>query len=360
MAIIESLHGRAEVGRRHAEHALAVAERLGLARPARALGVRGLARCVLGDRGGLEDFRSAIVLATDAGQGREAALLYNNLATALSLYEGPVAALEVYRAGIEFAQARGLTEMTDSMTASTMEVLWDSGEHDQALTLAAELAGGFESSDAWGLMVVRLVQVGILTLRGQAAEAVPSLDWIAIASRRLTNLEMIIRSLLTAAAARAALGQHDDAAALLSQLDTTPDSRESPSYAAYLPTMVRTALTIAHPQLAHQLATGLQPRHPIAEHALVTAHASLAEARGELDTAAAGYRDAARRWQQFGTTPEHAHALLGHGRCLTALGQPAPATQALQHARSIFQTLHAAPALAETDTLLQQGDALTA
>jgi class 3 adenylate cyclase/tetratricopeptide (TPR) repeat protein len=361
MAIIESIHnGRAEDGLRHAEQALAVAERLGLARPARALGFRGLSRCVLGDRGGLEDFRTAIVLATDAGQGREAALLYNNLATALTPYEGPVAALEVYRAGIEFAQARGLTEMTDSMTASTIEVLCHTGGHDEALTLAAERAGRFESSDVWGLAIVRTVQVGILTLRGQAALTVPSLDWLAIASRRLAHLELIIQSLATAAAARAALGQHDDAAALLSEIDTTPDSRESPCYAAYLPTMVRTALTIANPQLAHQLTTGLQPRHPIAEHALVTASASLAEARGELDTAADGYRDAARRWLQFGTTPEHAHALLGHGRCLTALGQPAPATQALQRARAIYQTLHAAPALTETDTLLQQGDALTA
>ena len=360
MAIIESIHGRAEDGVRHAERALAVAERLGLARPARALGVRGLSRCVLGDRSGLEDFRTAIVLATDAGQGREAALLYNNLATALSLYEGPVAALEIYRAGIEFAETRGLTEMTDTMTASTLEVLCVSGEHDEALTLAAELAGRFESSDVWGLAVVRVVQVGILTLRGQAAEAVPSLDWLAIASRRLANLELIIKSLLMAAAARAALGQHDVAATLLREIDTTPDSRESPYYAAYLPTMVRTALTIANPQLADQLATGVRPRHPIAEHALVTVTASLAEARGELDTAAAGYRDAAQRWQQFGTTPEHAHALLGHGRCLTALGQPTQATQALRHARAIYQTLHAAPALTETDTLLQQGDALTA
>ena len=57
IAIIELLQGRAEVGLRHAEQALAVAERLGLARPARALGVRGMSRCALGDRGGLDDFR---------------------------------------------------------------------------------------------------------------------------------------------------------------------------------------------------------------------------------------------------------------------------------------------------------------
>jgi hypothetical protein len=156
IAIIESLQGRAEVGLRRAEQALAVAERLGLARPARALGFRGHARCALGDRGGLEDFRAAIALASDAGQGREVALLYNNLATVLTAYEGPVAALEIYWAGIEFAQARGLTGMTDGMTASVLEVLCDSGEHDEALTVAAELAGRLESSrDVWGLAVAR-------------------------------------------------------------------------------------------------------------------------------------------------------------------------------------------------------------
>ena len=38
-----------------------------------------MARSSLGDRGGLDDFREAITLATQAGQGREVALLHNNL-----------------------------------------------------------------------------------------------------------------------------------------------------------------------------------------------------------------------------------------------------------------------------------------
>ena len=54
--------------------------RLGLPAPARALGFRGLARGQLGDRGGMADFREAIVLATAAGQGRDVALLHNNYA----------------------------------------------------------------------------------------------------------------------------------------------------------------------------------------------------------------------------------------------------------------------------------------
>ena len=64
----------------YAEQALSLAGQLGLERPARALGFRGMARSNLGDPGGLDDFREAIVLATEAGQGREVAILHNNLA----------------------------------------------------------------------------------------------------------------------------------------------------------------------------------------------------------------------------------------------------------------------------------------
>jgi hypothetical protein len=204
------------------------------------------------------------------------------------------------------------------------------------------------------------VRIGILTLRGHAAQAVQSLDWLAIASSRLTDLERIIQFQTTAAAARAALGQHAAAAALLSEIDTTPDSRESPYYAACLPTMVR------HRPDHRQPATRPPARHRPAtappDRRARTGHRPREPRRG---TRRARHRRR-RLWRRLpalaavDTTPEHAHALLGHGRCLTALGHPTQATQALQHARAIYQTLNAAPALTETDTLLQQGDALTA
>src|SRR4051794_24766087 len=74
----EALQGMSEAAIRHAEQALALAEELGLPRPARTLGYRGLASCDLGDAAGLDDFREAIVLATEAGQGREVGLNYGN------------------------------------------------------------------------------------------------------------------------------------------------------------------------------------------------------------------------------------------------------------------------------------------
>jgi hypothetical protein len=122
--------------------------------------------------------------------------------------------------------------------------------------------------------------------------------------------------------------------------------------------VVRTALTANNPKLAHQLTTGVERHTPYHEHALTAAAAALAEANGHHQAAADGYADAARRWQAFGVPTEQAFALLGHGRCLLALNDPA-ATQPLLHARNIFQKPQAAPTLAETDLLLRQATART-
>jgi hypothetical protein len=361
LARSEVLQGRAEAGLRYADEALSLAERLGLPRPARALGYRGGARRLLADRAGLDDYREAITLATEAGQGREVALLHNNLAEALWPIQGPAAALEILQAGIVFAQSRGLTESADVMTSSTRERLEDSGRHEQALTLTAGAGERFEAGgNLLDLTSVRSLQVRILTLRGQADQIADQLDWLESTTREAAAIEYTILNLAAAAAARAAIGQRDEAAALLGEIEAAPDARETSYYLAYLPLMVRIALSVGNLHLAEQLAAGVELRTPSAEHALVTVDAMLAEAHGDQRTAAEGYADAARRWQQFGVVPEQAFALLGQGRCLVGLGRPTEATPALRAARTVFNALQAAPALAETDTLLQQASALSA
>ena len=87
--------------------------------------------------------------------------------------------------------------------------------------------------------------------------------------------------------------------------------------------------------------------------------ANLDEARGDLE---------APQWRtpmppiagsSSGSSSSKGFALLGQGRCLLGLSLPTEATPVLQHAREIFQRLQAAPALAETDRLLQQATALS-
>ncbi len=360
VASVEALQGRSEAGIDYAEQALSLANQLGLPRPARALGYRGLARCRLGDLGGLDDFREAIVLATQAGQGREVAGLHNNYAVTLWPVEGPRAALEVLQAGITFAGSRGLTEAAEGLTANMLEALAQTGEHEQALTLAAELATAFEASgNLLHLTSVRAVQAWILTLRGQTAQVADTLDWLESTILEIWMVDLLVGVLGMTALARAALAQPDHATALLSEIESTPGSRDSGNYPILLPALVRTALTTNNPKLAHQLTTGVQPHTPCHQHALTTATASLAEANGDHQTAADGYAEAAQRWQVFGVLTEQAYAHLGHGRCLHALGRHADATQPLLQARDIFQKLQAAPALAETDLLLRQSTALS-
>ena len=209
------------------------------------------------------------------------------------------------------------------------------------------------------LNAVRAVQARILALRGQGAEVVEWLDWLEASSRELGTPEDIVLGLASAAMGRAGVGQDEAAAALLAELESYPGSRDNQSYPALLPAMVRTALGIDHPELAERLVSGLEPRTPYAEHALVAANAALTEARGDLSSAADAYADAADRWERFGVVPEQAFALLGQGRCLVGLSRPTEAAPVLRHAREIFERLRAAPALAETDALLQQTTALS-
>ena len=208
------------------------------------------------------------------------------------------------------------------------------------------------------VIAVRCAEARILTLRGQAAQAAGWLDWLESTARETGSVIFTVVGLGTAALARAGLGQNDAAATLLAQVEATPGAHDL-NYYSLLPSMVRTALRIGDQQLAEQLAGRVEPRYPIAEHALVAANAALAEARGDLQAAAHAYADAADRWQNFGFVPEQAFALLGQGRCLTALGRITEASPVLQQAREIFQTLQAAPALAETDQLLEQATALS-
>jgi class 3 adenylate cyclase/tetratricopeptide (TPR) repeat protein len=360
LARAEVLQGHAEAAIRHAEQALALADELVLPRPARTLGYLGLARCDLGDPAGIDDCREAIVLATEAGQGREAGVIYANFGETMWVFEGAEPALESMRAGIAFAKDRGVVETVNYITGSTLDPLYGHGEFDETLEVAARIAGHTENVDVTALLNARAAQARILSLRGRAQLAAGSLDWLESTARGAGAPEYAVIGLVSAALARAALGQDEAAAALLAEVVSTPGARQIQYYAVYLPTMVRIALGIGDLQLAERLVEGYESRYPYTVHALVTVNAALAEAHGDHQAAAHGYDDAVEGWQRFGVIPEEAFALLGRGRCLAALGQPTEAASVLRQAREIFAALKTAPALDETDTLLQQTSTLSA
>jgi len=203
---------------------------------------------------------------------------------------------------------------------------------------------------------VRALELATHLARGESEAAPGIADWLVETVRASALSDVTVEALSSAVAARLAAAAPEQARALLAELEQTPGVRGTPYYARQLPGMLRNALAAGDPALAKRLADGLEPLFPLREHALCSARAQLAEAARDHADAATLYAEAAARWQTFGNVPERAHALLGQGRCLLALGDSA-AEQPLRQAAELFSSMGYRPALAETEALLEQATA---
>jgi hypothetical protein len=204
--------------------------------------------------------------------------------------------------------------------------------------------------DTYTLIEVRTVELSCRLARGEAPDRA-AVDWIVQTAKTIGTVEIATISLSAAAAARVATAPAE-ATAALDELERTPNVRGNPYYARLLAGMVRTALAARDPGLAERLIEGVVPRLPFHEHALASARAALAEDAERTADAAQLYSAAAAGWSDFGNTAEWAYALLGQGRCLHALGR-AEAAEPLRQARGLFASMGYAPALAETEALLE-------
>jgi class 3 adenylate cyclase/tetratricopeptide (TPR) repeat protein len=339
------LHREYEAGLGDANRALGLAAGLGLGRPARALGYRAANRSVRGDPAATDDFREALELALAAGQARHAATIYNNWAGHRGRFEGPAEALETRNLGIAFCRTRGLTARVSFATTEAMPLLFELGELDQVLAGAAAAAErARRDGNTYALARAYCDEAGVLVLRGDAdrlASWLEEVDATFSEPARAWAEGYIVRAI---ALSRAAIGQREQALALLAQL---PDG----GWGASIDT-VRTAIDLGEIELADEFAARLGGD--------VTADAAVAEARGDLETAADGYANAADRHRSRGEIVSLAQTLVCLGRVRARLGRTGNAAEALDEARPILVKLQAAPLLAETDSLLGQLDALSA
>jgi class 3 adenylate cyclase/tetratricopeptide (TPR) repeat protein len=339
-----------------AERARALAETLGLPEPARALGYRGYSRALLGDADGLVEQERALALLVEQGAGGDAATLQNNLALVRYPLQGPARSLADFEQGLAFCEQRGLTERAVALEGNCPGLLVELGRAEEALERAARLAVASEASGLTHLLTeVRAVELRGRLARGEREGALAAADWLVEAARAIGAADVVVYGLAAAASALVA-ETPERACALLAELEQTPGTHETPYYARDLAAMLRTALAAGDPELARRLADGLEPRYPLDEHALCAARAQLAEHPGDHPEAATLYAEATARWQEFGNVPERAHALLGQGRCLLALGDPA-AEQPLHQAAELFSSMGYRRTLAETEALLEQATA---
>ena len=155
-----------------------------------------------------------------------------------------------------------------------------------------------------------------------------------------------------AALARASLGDAEGAVALFRELADNRAIGTTINRAVQLPFWIRTLIEMQQLALAERLAAAPPSTYPSLEHALIAAHAAIAEACGDHTAALAGYTDAVQRWRAFTAVTEEAFALLGQGRCLVTLDRAAEAVPVLQQARDMFAKMGARPAGAAVESLL--------
>jgi class 3 adenylate cyclase/tetratricopeptide (TPR) repeat protein len=339
--------GEHATGLEVADRALALAADLGLGRPARTLGYRATNRKSLGDRDAGDDFRDALEIALAAGQVRHAATIYANWASHRASFEGPAHALETLEEGIALCRARGLVARVNFMTPMTLGYLLALGELDRLLEVAESVVERARSEHNSRLLAAaRAYQADALLLRGQADRLATVPDELERGIDDETSPGEKGVRIIVAARIRAGLGEREAAIALL-----TRAADEELATAR----VVEISVELGRPDLAQRLSA------PWKEGIWRLFNDTLiAEARGDLETAADGYPQLVEFFRSSGDVVYLAKLLVGLGRVLTRLGRTSEAAEALNEVRPILVKLEAAPLLAETDALLAQVTAVSA
>ena len=340
-----------------AERALRLARELDLS-AAYPMGIRGLARCDLGDIGGLADIEQSISASIAEGKIRQASRVQTNLGYTRWAYEGPSAAVAAFAEAEAFATRRGVAASAQIAACSRLGALLEAGQLDEVLTEAGDLLPAFEASgNVFSHVEARALQARVLAeQRGSGAADIA--EAAVAAAREMKRSDELCTAAVAVALTRIHAERFEDVRTLLREVVELPNIQASGEYGPRLPALVRCALAAGDAELAARLVEGVKPTLPVREHALATTAALLAEARGEHAEAGERFADAAVRWDSFGARLEQAYALLGQGRCLTALSDPA-ADGPLRQARALFDEMGARPRVDECDTLILRASKLS-
>ena len=298
----ESIGGDAEAALLWADKAAALADRLGLDDIAqRTLQFRGMARCRLGDLGGVDDLREALHASLERGLTKAAMIGYNNYASWVWLTAGAEDALPIYREGVDFLERRGYEPVWH--LGETTWVLYDLGRWDELLETVKVIE---QAQNVQPLLMARTQKARVLFYRGRVDEAVELAAEVLPAARSVGDAQILLPALSLAALVEPDKG---NALALIEE-GLAVEAPENPMY----PDTARVAVRHGAPELAERMIRSDERAAPRALHVSATIRAILAEARGEREEAARVYAEAAERWEAYPFVLERGLCLLGAGR----------------------------------------------
>lgn len=327
------------------ERALELARRLDAgALISRALSYRGAARCISGDRDGLDDLSRALEVAESIGSSQDSALALLVRAEVEWANDGPTVALETVRAGRDLAERRGLMDMVFFFDALSLGALFDLGSWDELLQVADDIVRG--SQQVGGRMAPVLAQpwiTQVLLWRDRHAEASKTAASLRAESMEIRDAQVLVPAWVATALVSIHQGRTQDAVEIVEELDRETEVSLAWYRENFLADLVRVCVASDALPLARRL---VERSHPTARRhhlSLLSASAAMAEASGDVAAAAGQYERAVEGWRDYGHQVETGLALLGAGRCLERLGD-ARSADLLARAEEIFAGLQAQPA----------------
>ncbi len=322
----------------------------------RALSFRGMARCYLGDLGGLDDIREAVGITERLGLSRENGRDLVMLAEVEWASEGPERALVATRAGADLSERRGLDEMLVGCHTTSLGPLFDLGRWDELLKVADGIVGRTkEAAGGYATTLALPWKTQVLLWRGDGAAAVAAASELAAEARAIRDPQVLVPAFVASALVSLHTGDSASALGLLEELEQTTGVRIDWYREQCIADLVRICIAGGDPAMAERFLDRTRAftlRHRLAE---LSARAALAEAAGEYEHASRIYVEAITGWTGFGHVLETGNALLGAGRCLTRLGRP-EADDRFHRAKATFEQLGAQAMVAEVDASSQQLD----
>ena len=292
-----------------------------------------------GDPSALVYLRQAIDLGLRLGLGRASAVAMNNLGDGLGYFVGLREARAQWDEGIEFSRARGLAYAEMWQRGERLRALYHLGDWAELRREANEVVAWEQRHGGGQLEVItRVGLVHVLAHTGEIAEAQANVEALVPPARESGDPQVLVPGLTAAALAAAAAG--DDARALEHVRELEEHTRRHATFRDYcLVWPARIAIAAGESGLAEAFLDDEEHEAAWNVCARLTARAMLVEVRERPDEASALFREAAGRWEEYGSVVEQAYALLGLGRC----GD----TKALVEGRAIFARLGASPVIAQ-------------
>ncbi len=320
-----AISGDSQAALELAAKAMQLAEELGLGhQSSRALQFRGIARCDLGDFGGLDDLREAVRVAVDHAWTRAAGVGFNNYGSWVWLMSGADEALPVYREGIEFSQRRGAGRVGMWTLAESTWPLFDAGLWDELLAAVRTIEQDAEKyAPGQSLLIGLTCKARVLFYRGDLDGAAAISADVLPRAREVGDAQVLVPALSVAA-----LTEADPHAAV-----ALVEEALVAGYALY-PDMARVCVRNGELEVAKRMAEVDSKAPARMQHIAATVQAMLAETRGEREEAGRLYDDAVRRWTEHPFLLERGLCLLGSAR---ATGDDA----ATREAGEIFRSLGA-------------------